>query len=116
MLRVDAEPDQDLNMDSASFAVTAGASFTLFAAVDVPAESAGNAYVAVIFIGATEVERHRLDLAPQPIGLGEATTSPTGAFIAGDLSLEPGAYQLRGDYPGDIDHWPVHTESIIRVE
>jgi hypothetical protein len=89
----------------------------LSAAVRVPASSAGNAYVAVIFLKGTEVARERMELSPRPITLGRfATTTVSGEFVATGLKLEPRRYRLNATYFGDIDHWPSTTETSMTVK
>jgi len=116
MLRVDATSKQTLLLTSAEFPVTAGAVYHFTAAIRVPASSAGNAYLAVIFLKNTEVARERMELAPRPITLGRfTTTTVSGAFVAGGLKLEPGRYRLSVRYFGDIDHWPSTASASITV-
>jgi hypothetical protein len=117
MLRIDATPKQSLLITSAEFPVTAGAAYRLSAAVRVPASSAGNAYVAVIFLNDTEVARERMQLSPRPITLGRfATTTISGEFVAAGLKLEPGRYRLSATYFGDIDHWPSTSEASMTIK
>jgi hypothetical protein len=117
MLRIDATSKQTLLITSSEFPVTAGAAYRFSAAVRVPASSAGNAYLAVIFLKDIEVARERMQLAPQPITLGRfATTSASGTFVASGLRLEPGRYRLSVRYFGDIDHWPSTAETSMTVK
>ena len=116
MLRIDATSKQSLLITSAEFAVTAGAAYRFSAAIRVPASSAGNAYLAVIFLKGTEIARERMELSPRPITLGRfTTTTVSGPFVADGLKLEPGRYRLRVRYFGDIDHWPSTAETSITV-
>jgi hypothetical protein len=117
MLRVDLTGDQALNLDSpGQFPVDPGAHYRFSVGVRVPEASAGNAYIAVIFLSGTEIERDRIGLAPQSIPLGEATAASTGTFLATGLALAPGTYRLRVEYPGDSDHWHSAAETTLRVE
>jgi hypothetical protein len=115
MLRVDATSGQDLLVDSSAFPVTAGARYRFTAALRVPASASGNAYLAVVFLHGTEVARHRLELAPEPIGLGTARATSSGRFTFRGLRLDPGRYRLRIEDPGDADHWPATAETTLRV-
>jgi hypothetical protein len=117
MLRIDATSKQRLLITSAEFPVTAGAAYRFSAAVRVSASSAGNAYLAVIFLNDTEVARERMALSPRPITLGRfATTTVAGEFVAAGLKLEPGRYRLSVTYFGDIDHWPSTTETSMTIK
>jgi hypothetical protein len=117
MLRIDATSKQSTLITSAEFRVTAGAAYRFSAAVRVPASSAGNAYVAVIFLNDTEVARERMELSPRPITLRRfATTTVSGEFVAAGLKLEPGRYRLSVTYLGDIDHWPSTTETSVTIK
>jgi hypothetical protein len=117
MLRIDATSTQHLLITSAEFPVTAGAAYRFSAAVRVSASSAGNAYVAVIFLKGTEVARERMELSSRPITLGRfATTTAAGEFVAAGPKLEPGRYRLSVTYFGDIDHWPTTAETSITVK
>jgi hypothetical protein len=115
MLRVDATPSQDLLVDSSAFPVTAGARYRFTATLQVPASATGNAYLAVVFLHGTEVARHRLELAPEPIRLGTVDAASSGRFAVRGLRLDPGRYRLRIEDPGDADHWPATVETVVRV-
>jgi hypothetical protein len=114
MLRVDATPDQAVLVDSTAFPVTAGAGYTFSAGLQVPPSTTGNAYLAVIFLHATEVARHRLELAPAPIRLGQVDAG-SGSFELRGARLQPGRYRIRAEYPGDPDHWPSTVEATVKV-
>jgi len=116
MLKLRASADQPLNVDHPEFAVTPGSEYTLEVAAAVPAESAGTAYVAVIWVGATEVDRDRLFLTPQPIQLDGATTDGGGgATFDQQLPLDPGQYLATISYAGAADHWPAYVKQQLEV-
>ncbi len=114
MLRVDADPAQAVLVNSGAFRVKAGARYTFTAALRVPASAKGNAYLAVIFLHATEIARHRLELAPAAVDLGRVDAG-SGTFASRGARLDPGRYRLRVEYPGDADHWPAAVETTITV-
>jgi hypothetical protein len=116
MLRVEATPAQSVGLNSSGFDVTAGAAYHFSAGARVPAASAGSAYLAIVFLGGTEVARHRIALGPSAIPLGETVTDATGGFRLAVAGLEPGAYRLRFEYAGDAAHWPAHAEQEITVK
>lgn len=116
MLRLVASRSQALSIDSTSpIAVTPGANYRLSVRASVPEASSGSAYVAVIFLGASEMDRHTLPLAPVPIALSTVMSTTSGAFAIRQRGLEAGRYRLVVSYEGDLSHWPTHSESIIQV-
>ena len=116
MLRLRASPDESINVDHPQFAVTPGSDYTLEVAAGVPTTSAGTAYVAVIWVGATEIGRDRLFLTPQPIALDGAATDEHGdATFDQRLALGAGSYKLTLNYAGAADHWPAYVEQELEV-
>jgi hypothetical protein len=71
--------------------------------------------VAVIFLGASEMDRHTLPLAPVPIPLATVMSTTSGAFEIRQRGVEAGRYRLVVSYEGDLSHWPTHSESIVQV-
>jgi hypothetical protein len=113
MLHVRATPAEQLYFDSAEFAVTPGASFEFRVATAVPLDSANSAYAAVIFLGGDEGGRGIINLAPAPLDLGMLTTDGSGQARPDLSALQPGRYQLRVSYAGDLQTWPVSVEQSI---
>jgi hypothetical protein len=62
-----------------------------------------------VFLADGEVRRDILPLAPEPIGLPEATTRADGTFDLG-AALQPGRYLVQLSYAGDLGHWPSRAE------
>jgi hypothetical protein len=116
MLHVAASPTQSLHIDSIEFDVTPGASFGFEVGAGVPIESADSAYIALIFLATTEIERHILPLAPQPIEVGRVVTDAAGMIELDDSAVEPGRYRLTVDYDGDMQHWPALLERETTIE
>ena len=116
MLKLRASADASINVDHPEFAVSPGSDYTLEVAAAVPAESVGTAYVAVIWVGTTEVDRDRLFLTPQPIALDGATTDERGgATFDQQSAIGAGQYAITISYPGAADHWPAYVEQQLEV-
>ncbi len=116
MLKLRASPDESINVDHPEFAVTPGSDYTLEVAAAVPAESAGTAYVAVIWAGAPEVDRDRLFLTPQPIELDGAMTDERGeATFDQQVALDAGQCIVTISYAGAADQWPAYVEQQLGV-
>ena len=116
MLQLRASRNQYLNIDSTPFAVSAGREYVLIATVRVPVESAGNGYVAVIFLSGTEVSRDILSLEPIAEAQAEMSTDSQGiARLDGPPDMAAGQYLVRVEYDGDLDHWPASLEQEITV-
>jgi hypothetical protein len=111
MLHLTASPSQLLHVDSLEFDVTAGAGFSWDVSAAVPIESADSAYVALIFLAGTEIERHILPLAPQPLDVGQLVTGSSGEIPLDTTGVEAGRYRLIIDYNGDMRYWPAVLES-----
>jgi hypothetical protein len=112
MLRLTATAEEVLNLGSAPFPVTSGASYRLTVIASIPEESAKAGYAGVVFLAGEERERHIVPLAPVPEPLGELTTGPDGSHEL-DWELGPGRHRLRIEYRGDLGHWPVSHEVIL---
>jgi hypothetical protein len=116
MLRVGATPAQSVGINSREFEVTAGATYHLSVGARIPADTVGSAYLAVVFLNGSEVDRHRIDLAPLSISLDDTMTDTSGGFRLAAADLEPGGYRVRLEYPGDASHWPARAERDITVK
>jgi len=117
MFRVIATPTQAVGVESASFAVTPGATYRFWVAVRVPETSVGSAYIAPIFLKAdwSEIRRDIHPLAPAPIPVGTTTTDATGAYSVTTTALEAGRYWLAATYTGDPTYWPAFARMVVTV-
>ncbi len=116
MLRLTASEDQGLYVDSTStISVTPGTAFVLSSTAAIPKEFFGSAYVAMAFLDGDELSRVILKLTPQPIALGDGLTDGTGHLVVDSGDLEPGTYELRISYPGDLDHWPSYLVTEVEA-
>lgn len=117
MFRVVATPTQAVGVESASFAVTPGATYRFWIAVRVPESSVGSAYIAPIFLKTdwSEVRRDIHQLAPAPIPVGTTTTDATGGYTLTSSSLEAGRYRLLAEYAGDATFWPARARTEVTV-
>ncbi|MGZ8565871.1 MAG: hypothetical protein ACXWXS_02340 [Actinomycetota bacterium] len=108
MLRLTAQPDDDINLGSERFPVTPGAPYRLTVDAAVPLASAGSGYAAVVFLVDAEVDRHIIPLAPIDEDGGTVTTGEDGRFSI-PLPETTGAYRIRVSYAGDLGSWPAWT-------
>jgi hypothetical protein len=115
MLHMHANYDQPLYLDSAEFPVTPGATFEFRVATSVPLDSASSAYAAIIFLGVEESGRRIINLAPAAIDLGALTTDGSGQARPDLSALQPGRYQLRVNYSGDLETWPSSVEQAVSL-
>jgi hypothetical protein len=117
MLRLTTSSDQEVNLGSPRFAVSPGTGYRFTVRAGIPENSARAGYAVVVFLqGDVEKARHILPLAPVPIPLAGATSSPTGEFHVEGEDLQSGRYRLRVSYQGDLDHWPSYFEQEVIVE
>jgi hypothetical protein len=115
MLHLTASPEEEINLGTARFPVSPGARYRLTVTAAVPEDSALAGYATVVFLRDDEFTRHNLALAPAATPLAEVATGPDGGFELAH-ELPPGSHRLRTRYPGDLDHWPAHTELILPGE
>lgn len=114
MLRLRADADEVLDVNTSNFAVTAGAPFEMSVTAGVPDESADSGYVSVIFLAqGSEIRRDILPLAPTPIDLGTAVTDGTGSVELALAGLAGGQYSVELVYPGDLAHWPAQLSTEV---
>jgi hypothetical protein len=108
-LRLRAQPDQALLVDSAPFKVTPGAAFAFEVTATVPVAAAGAVFAGVVFLGPSEIERAGLVLAPISVQLDPVETSTEGTFRIdlGGVPAGPARLRLDVDAPG---YWPGHVE------
>ena len=108
-LRLRAQPDQALLVDSAPFKVTPRAAFAFEVRATVPVAAAGAVFAGVVFLGPSEIERAGLLLAPISVHLAPVETSAEGAFRIDLTGVPAGPARLRLDVdaPG---YWPGHVE------
>jgi hypothetical protein len=115
MLRIVAPADRSLGINSTEFPVVPGTAYRAWIAVRVPDASAGAAYVAPIFLGADEVRRDILAIAPAPVPLGTVTTDASGGFTQGLATLEAGLYRVTTSWAGDAKRWPARARAEVRL-
>jgi hypothetical protein len=116
ILELTAEPDQELNVDGSSFAVTPGANFTFTVDAGVPEDSGHSGYIAVVFLSDTEIGRVIIPLAPVPIDVGPFQTDGSGVAHIDMDGLTPGACLIRAFYAGDLTRWPSYATQVVGVE
>ncbi|MFZ0626531.1 MAG: hypothetical protein WAN34_08545 [Acidimicrobiia bacterium] len=117
MLELSTAEGQPLNVDSTStITVTPNSEFVLSCTAGIPPDSSGSGYVSVVFLrGGSEVARVISDLTAPPIRLGVVATDESGRLTIDANGLQPGAYDLRIAYPGDLDHWGAYLASQVEV-
>ena len=116
MLQLTASPRESLHVDSFEFDITPGGSFLFEVSAAVPVESADSAYIALIFLAGTEIERHILALAPQPFDVGQLVSDAAGAIAFDTTALGPGRHRLAIDYDGDMQRWPASLEVELTLD
>jgi len=110
MLHVSATAGQDLGLNSASFAVTAGEAYRVTFTARVSASSAGSGYFALFFLTPQgEVSRQIINLGPGSVPLGEAVTGAQGEYSLSLGSLEAGHYLLEAGFAGNGQYFPAWT-------
>ncbi len=106
-VHITAAAGQDVGLNSGSFAVSAGATFTVTFKATVAPASAGHGYFDVVFLaGDTEVTRFKVDLAAADLSLGQVQTDAEGRFQVDLASLPAGSLEVHAWYPGDDSRWP----------
>ncbi len=128
-MAVRAPADRTVFVDSAPFAVTPDAPFTLTVTASASADAVDTVVVSVVFLRAdgSEVRRSEVRIAPQPIDLGTASTDESGAFTidlgpegsgsesaSSEGSASGGGATVTVSYEGDADHWPVRASAHAR--
>lgn len=110
-LHVTAQPSQMAAIDSSSFAVTAGASFTATFVARVAPASEGSGYFSVFFLGPDqEISRIMIPLRAEKVSVTEAVTGADGAFEFHLPDVPPWPVLFQAWYAGDDAHWPAYAE------
>lgn len=115
-LHVSALPTQVIQLNSSSFSVTPGASYTVRIVARVAPKALGSGYFTVIFLADKEVSRDTLPYAPGSVTLGTTQTGSDGTYNLQFARQSPGAFQIQASYPG-IDYpaanalWPALASS-----
>jgi hypothetical protein len=113
MLRLTANPDDEINLGSERFAVSPGARYRFIVETAVPEESAGAGYAGVVFLAGAELERHTVPLAPITEPLGTVTTDEEGRFRVALSDLAPGGHRIVVSYGGDLNSWPSTMDLLL---
>jgi len=113
MLHVSATSTQFVGLNSASFPVTAGASYTAKFSARVGPTSAGSGYFTVIFLATTETSRVTLRVDPEAVVIGSAVTNASGVFTIADADRLAGKLIVEATYVGSERYWPSYAEQII---
>lgn len=115
MIRIVDTPTQATVINTGAVKVTPGAEYRATMLLKVPEASIGSAYFAVVFLGDTEIARHRVPLVPAPITLPDALSASDGRFEASFDKLKPGRYRVVVGYAGDAAHAPATFEQLVKV-
>jgi hypothetical protein len=117
-LHLTVQPNQVVELNSSSFNVTAGATYTLHIKARVSPQSAGTGYFPIIFLAGSEIARETLNIQSGTITLGTAQTGSDGSYSL-QFQAQPGdptQLQTLATYPG-VDYpaanalWPARTTS-----
>jgi len=115
MLHVIATPSQTAAINSASFPVTPGATYTLTFAARVAPVSVGSGYFDIVFLDPSkEVTRRIIQLEPAYVLIGSTTTDGMGAYRFILKELPPDSLILQAKYPGNDRYWPAYAETVER--
>jgi hypothetical protein len=114
MLHIQARPDQDAAINSASFRVTPGATYTLTFVARISPSSLGSGYFDITFQDAqAEFAREQTQLAPALVRIGAATTDAQGRYAVNVNALPSGELLLEANYGGNDQYWPAYAGMVI---
>lgn len=114
MLHIVTTPDQDAAINSASFPVTPGATYTLTFLARISPQSAGSGYLAIFFLDdQRELNRETIPLAPALVRMGAVTTDAQGCFAIQLKSLPEGKLLLEANYTGSDLFWPAYASILL---
>jgi hypothetical protein len=113
MLRLTADPDEEINLGSERFPVNPGARYRFIVEAAVPEGSAGAGYAGIVFLAGAELERHTVPLAPIAETVGTVTADEEGRFQVAVSDLAPGRHRIVASYPGDLRSWPSTTNLVL---
>jgi hypothetical protein len=114
MLHIQARPDQDAAINSASFRVTPGATYTLTFVARISPSSLGSGYFDITFQDAqAEFAREQTQLAPALVRIGAATTDAQGRYAISLTALPGGELLLEANYRGNDQYWPAYAGMVI---
>lgn len=106
MLRLTAEPDEEVNLGSDRFAVNPGARYRFTVEAAVPEGSMGAGYAGVVFLAGVELERHTVPLAPVAEAVGTVMADEEGRFEVAVSDLASGRHRIVVSFLGDLISWP----------
>jgi hypothetical protein len=111
-LHVSVQPGQMAAIDSTSFGVTAGATFTATFMARIAPASEGSGYFSVFFLGPSqEIYRIRIPLRAERVPVEQTVAGGGGEFEfhVPDAPAWPVLFQVW--YAGDDEHWPAYAEA-----
>jgi hypothetical protein len=107
LARFQAQPGQPVTQNTVSFPVVVGDPFTFQVPMRTDLASAGNGYVALVFLSeqGKEVERLRLTFEPAERPIGKVTTDSQGRFsLLPDPDTLRASAGFRADFSGDAQY------------
>jgi hypothetical protein len=112
MLHIATTATQKATINSATFPVTAGATYTVTFAARVAPTSIGSGYFAIFFLdGSKEVSRKIISLEPATTNY-DATTNKDGVYRLDLNELAKGRFMIQVKYGGDSSHWSTYARII----
>jgi hypothetical protein len=111
MVQVLAASSQTAALDSAPFAVTAGAAFNVSFSARVASASLGSGYFTVIFLNGTEISRQEIPLRAGKTAFGATATNAAGEYQFRLAPLGTSQATLEVQYAGDSQHLPAYSRS-----
>ncbi|MES2125996.1 MAG: DUF4214 domain-containing protein [Pseudomonadota bacterium] len=106
VLHTSASAAQQTYLNSATFAVAPGSSFTLTIDARVSPVSANSGMFALIFLDKVEQSRQVLLFEPGRADIGTARTAADGSYSVPYALPATGTYQIKASYAGSESLWP----------
>lgn len=110
MLHVKTTANQNAAINSASFPVTSGSTYTLIFVARVSPASFGSGYFDIVFLNAAgEITRERIQLASATVRIATTTTDAQGRYTTVLKSLPSGNLLVEANYMGNAQYWPAYA-------
>lgn len=114
VLRLRADPDQEIVINSYGIPVTPGSDYTMTVTAEVPPAGSTSGYVAAIFLKDIEIWRETLKVVAPEIPATNLRSGADGSIVL-DQALPAGRYLVRIAYPGNDQYAPVVIEQEVTV-
>ena len=115
MLHIIASSAESAAINSASFPVTPGETYTLRFAARVSPRSIGSGYFDIVFLAPPEITRETITLKPATISMATPRTDELGTYHFILKELLSGTFLLEAEFPGDDVHWPAYAAVTLSI-